>query len=232
MVLLCPGVLNGSLGALFYPPNEVKRHPAAWNGVPITVGHPEQSGRDPSVLNDRGIGYVFRTEYRDGRLVAEGWFDVEHTKRTDHRVFDALTKGRPIELSTGLYTENQPAARGSTYNGKPYDYIARHYRPDHLAILPDAIGACSVSDGCGVNVSVDRRRRPALYGDDEMVPEYDDYDDDDDDLLIPPRMTFGPPRASRTQNTHKCGCQTQNRRTENPDAVPLAPCAQAMRDLD
>src|SRR5690606_13771547 len=33
----------------------------------------------------------------------------------------------------------------------PYHSVARDYKPDHIAILPDRIGACSIADGCGVN---------------------------------------------------------------------------------
>jgi hypothetical protein len=37
------------------------------------------------------------------------------------------------------------------FNGVKYEGIARNLRPDHLAILPDDKGACSLEDGCGVN---------------------------------------------------------------------------------
>lgn len=70
-------------------------------------------------------------------------------------MLDALEAGRPMELSTGLFTQNEPAPAGATFNGRPYDYVARNYRPDHLAVLPDQIGACSLADGCGVLAQVD-----------------------------------------------------------------------------
>ena len=43
------------------------------------------------------------------------------------------------------------APAGSTWNGEPYRIIARNIRPDHLAILTDELGACSVVKGRGVN---------------------------------------------------------------------------------
>lgn len=160
--LIVPGVLNGSKGPLLYPPEEIARNPSDWNGMPIVVYHPERNGihisaRDPQVLNTQGIGTVFNA-VADGKLVAEGWFDIEKTRAVDSRVIDALDKGEPIELSTGLFTTDEPAPEGAVHNdknggSKPYTFIARNYRPDHLAILPDRKGACSINDGCGVLVN-------------------------------------------------------------------------------
>lgn len=158
LTLLVPGVLNGSKGPLLYPPGEVSHQYDAWNNMPLVVNHPTVEGvptsaRQPAILEKFGIGYVFNTRYND-RLQAEGWFDIEATKRVDIRIFNALEAGKKIELSTGLRVEATPAPKDSTYNGKKYIAIARNYRPDHLAILPDHRGACSTADGCGVNNQV------------------------------------------------------------------------------
>lgn len=159
MTLIVPGVLDGSNGPLFYPADEIAKDPSIWNGFPITAYHPtingsNVSGRDPDVLDKQGIGHVYRAHVgKDGRLHAEGWFDMEATRRVDGRILQALESHQPLELSTGLYTDNEPAPRGSTHNGRIYTYIARNYRPDHLAILPDQKGACSVQEGCGVLVN-------------------------------------------------------------------------------
>jgi hypothetical protein len=158
LTLIVPGVLPGSKGALYYPLEEISRDPSQWNGVPLTVYHPIVNGRhvsaqSPDVLEAQGIGFVQKARV-DGRLIAEGWFDVEKTKRVDNRVYSCLVSGRPIELSTGLYTENEPVPRGTSFNGRGYDYTARNYKADHVAILPDQVGACSLNDGCGVLVNV------------------------------------------------------------------------------
>lgn len=156
--LIVPGVLNGSRGPLYYPPSEISKDPTAWNGMPIVVQHPEQHGRavsarHPSVLNKQGIGYVFGANSPKGALKGEGWFDEQRTRVVHPGIYTSLMQGTPIEVSTGLFTENDPAPMGATFNGRPYTYIARNYRPDHLAILPDRKGACSVGDGCGVLVN-------------------------------------------------------------------------------
>jgi hypothetical protein len=159
--LIVPGVLNGSKGSLYYPVEELRKEPSAWNGMPIVVNHPTKNGkpvsaRDPRILERYGIGTVFNTGM-NGKLGAEGWFEVEATRRVDARVLDALTVGRPLELSTGLFTDNESAPPDAVFNSpsgpRPYKYIARNYRPDHLAILPDGKGACSINDGCGVLVN-------------------------------------------------------------------------------
>lgn len=159
LTLIVPGVLSGSKGALYYPPEEIVKNHDAWNHIPLVVYHPTDpltnahlSARDPAVLDRQGIGILLNVK-ANGKLTAEGWFDVESTRRIDNRVYEALVKGTPIELSTGLYTENEVAPEGANHKGRPYDFIARNYRPDHLAILPDQIGACSIKDGCGVLVN-------------------------------------------------------------------------------
>lgn len=171
LTLIVPGVLNGSRGALLYPPEEIRRNFLAWNHIPLVVNHPVDpktgehvSALDPAVLARQGVGHVFKPYVTgDGRLKAEGWFDVEHTRRVEPRILDALEAGRQIELSTGLYTTNDQAPLFASFLGRPYQFVARDYRPDHLAILPDHVGACSLRDGCGVLVNSAGGTPPAGY---------------------------------------------------------------------
>lgn len=157
LTLIVPGVLNGSRGPLYYPSEEIAANYDSWNDIPIIVYHPRKngtftSGRSPDVLDYSKIGRVYNARIdSDGKLKADGWFDLETVKRVDIRVFEALEQGKPIELSTGLSTVNYTAP--GNFKGKPYDAVARNYRPDHLAILPDMKGACSINDGCGVLVN-------------------------------------------------------------------------------
>jgi hypothetical protein len=159
MTSIVTGVLHGSKGSLFYPQEETTRNIGSWDGVPLTAYHPSDpmtnqplSAREKGVIDRQGIGWVRNTKWK-GKLVHEGWFNVAKTKKVDNRIYEALVKNKPMELSTGLYTENEVAPPNANYNGKSYDYIARDYRPDHVAILPDQIGACSVNDGCGLNIN-------------------------------------------------------------------------------
>jgi hypothetical protein len=158
MTMIVPGVLPGSKGPLFYPSDEIEKNPSDWNGVPITIYHPTENGvnvsaRSPRIMESQGVGYVYHTRTKKGKLQAEGWFDAKKTRQVDSRVADALEDGRELELSTGLFTTNDPAEDGASYKSRPYTHIARNYKPDHLAVLPDQKGACSIADGCGVLVN-------------------------------------------------------------------------------
>lgn len=163
LAMIPHGVMAGSKGPLYYPERESKRTINAWEGEPIVVYHPTDpktgqnlSAKSPGVIERSGIGMV-RKPWHDGKSRAEGWFDVEHTRNYDKKLNGAvkilprLERGEPIELSTGLYTDNKP--KRGTFNGQSYDAEALNHRPDHLAVLPDQKGACSVNDGCGVGVT-------------------------------------------------------------------------------
>lgn len=170
--LIVPGVLSGSEGSLLYPPAEIRKNYSDWDGMPILRNHPDRasgssSGRTPAVYAAQGMGYVFNTTVGDGgRLKSELWFDEERLKRLDNKLYQRVLKGEKIELSTGLYTDNEPAHNGANHNGKPYTHIAKNYRPDHLAVLPNQVGACSLADGCGVHnaaikvVNCDSTKKP------------------------------------------------------------------------
>ncbi len=155
--LIVPGVLNGSKGALYYPSSEIQDNPAKWNGVPLTLYHPFDtmgnpvSASHPGVAERQYIGVV-KNASANGKLRADGIFDVARLQKLAPQVLNALERGQPIELSTGLYTQNEPA-NGVDHKGRHYDYIARRYQADHVAVLPDQQGACSIKDGCGVLVN-------------------------------------------------------------------------------
>lgn len=157
MTLIVPGVLPGSQGPLLYPPDEVAKVPGLWNHMPITNGHPTDNGqpvsaRAPKVLERYQLGFVFNDEFRDGKRVAEAWVDVDLARQREPRILAALDAGRPVELSTGVYTDNEAVTNGE-HEGKAYTHVARNYRGDHLAVLVDAVGACSLRDGCGLLVN-------------------------------------------------------------------------------
>ncbi len=153
------GILNGSKGPGFYPSAETQATVGAWDGMPLTAYHPmDEGGRHtsaghPGVLDRQGIGIV-RDSVWNGKLQHKGWFDEERTRQVNPTIYHNLVHRIPIETSTGLYTDNEVAPKGSNHNGRPYTWTARNYRPDHIAVLPDQVGACSLNDGCGVLVNV------------------------------------------------------------------------------
>ncbi len=165
--LIVPGVLNGSLGPLYYPPEEVSADPEKWDNVPILVYHPK-SAESPKVFNEQAVGHVHKTVFEDHSLKAELWFDMDRVQKVDNRIYEALINNQKIELSTGLKTQNEEAEEGAVFNTPlgeqiPYTHIARNHQPDHLAVFTDQVGACSLDDGCGVlNKLSDEDVREAL----------------------------------------------------------------------
>lgn len=178
-VLIVEGVLNGSDGEIYYPADESSRSAMDWNGIPLTLRHPTQNGipvsaRSPEILDAYELGRVFNVRMDGGKLVGEAWFDIVRVNEIDlalpepQKLRPRLESGKPIELSTGLFLRREE--RAGTFNGRAYKAVARDYRPDHLAVLPDDIGACSVNDGCGINVNQAQNYNPTPI-EEVMTPE-------------------------------------------------------------
>lgn len=159
MVMLAEGVHAGSNGPLYYPDEELSKTPAVWNHKPIVLpDHPvDNSGNgvsacQPHIIERHGVGLILNTKYtkkrgQRGKLKAEAWIEDERLSAVDERLLEAIEAGKTLELSTGVFTDNEEAP--GEFGGKAYDAIARNYRPDHLAILLDKKGAFSVKDGAG-----------------------------------------------------------------------------------
>lgn len=153
MVMMKEGVLNGSDGPLLYTSEELAKVPQVWNTKPVVVQHPTFNGKslsacDPVVLEKSRVGMIMNTSWDGLRLKAEAWLEPSRLNTVDSRVLNAVQKGELMEVSTGLFSEVE--AKPGLYKGIPYKGIARNLRPDHLAILPDSIGACSIADGAGL----------------------------------------------------------------------------------
>jgi len=159
-IMIVEGVLNGNHGPLLYPADELKKSVPLWNSKPAVLYHPQKDGQgvsacDPDIITNRGLGVLMNTRIEDvvvdddklSSLKTEVWLDMERVKEIDEDVLTAVENGDVMELSTGLFTDDEDTS--GEFNGKHYDAVARNYRPDHLAILPDEIGACSIEDGAG-----------------------------------------------------------------------------------
>lgn len=153
VTMIVPGVLVGNRGPILYTADENNRDPVAWNHIPLTDDHPTQnvSARSAKVLKDKWLGLLLNAHTDpNGSLKGEAWFDIKATEKARPGYVRRIENGEKIELSTGLGLDavDQP---GTTQNGQEYGLVATNYRPDHLAILFDKPGACSIRDGCGVN---------------------------------------------------------------------------------
>lgn len=157
-VLIVQGVLNGG----YIDASEL--HPTDWNNVPVVINHPldsqgaPMSARTPEVLATSGVGHLYHarlgTGSRQGHpvtsLQAELWLDIAHVQTVGGEAVQAmamLEAQTPLELSTGFYSQAE-ATHGQFY-GVPYEEVHRDLRPDHLALLPNGVGACDWQSGCG-----------------------------------------------------------------------------------
>lgn len=156
--ILKEGVLNGSGGPGFYPHDENKKNFTAWNHMPIVIDHPDVDGspvsaRSPDVLNSRKIGIVLNAVANDTEkaIDVECWFDEDLTKKLDKRVYKKVSNGEGLECSTGLHLNADTGSKGEFGDAKvKYDWTARDQNPDHLAALPDKVGALSLEAGGGI----------------------------------------------------------------------------------
>lgn len=149
-VLAVDGVMNGARVSA----EELGKFVGAWNGRPVPVLHPEMMGAkvsaaaDPKIL-ERTVGTVFNAHMDDGKLKADLWLNEDKMAAIGALpVLADIQAGKMIEVSTSYFSD-EIQDRG-VFNGR--EYVVRHanLRPDHLALLPKDIGACSVADGCGV----------------------------------------------------------------------------------
>lgn len=153
MAMITEGVHNGSGGPLLYRETELRKAVPAWNMKPIVVYHPAINGQgvsacDPDILEKQQVGMVMHSRWDKGKLRAEAWIEEDRAAVVDNRVLDALTSNKMMEVSTGLFTDSQGG--GGEWAGKIYNAEAVNHQPDHLALLPDQVGACSIADGAGL----------------------------------------------------------------------------------
>lgn len=166
VVAVAEGVLNGG----FLPFREIQHSAPGWNGVPLTVNHPEDDqgnfipAADPETLEQYQIGVFLNAEAdaEDRTLTGELWIRlaavkwlVENADRLGDEAEDVvrmLREGEPLEVSTG-YWHGQKQDSGS-FQGVEYEAVQVDLLPDHLAVLPNAEGACNwegttTASGCG-----------------------------------------------------------------------------------
>lgn len=158
VVILVEGIHHGSAGRIFYPLNELSTFPGSWDGRPVTLGHPEIDGEpvsasSPEVLELFCLGTLFNTRYDEELrgLRSEVWVDVDRARRIAPELLEAIRNGEAIEVSTGLWFESEGGP--GVWQNEEFELTAASFRPDHLALLPGQVGACSISDGCGLRAN-------------------------------------------------------------------------------
>ena len=144
-------VLNGYMVSA----DEIGAFVDAWNGIPLICSHPKNtygeyiSAQSPPVL-EQSIGRLFGAHMQGDALVGELWIDIEKCDVQGGEALECLTRlenEKALEVSTGFWSatiESPGIFRGQSYLGQRV-----HIRPNHLALLPNDVGACSNAMGCG-----------------------------------------------------------------------------------
>lgn len=150
-VLVRSKILRNNLGRTFLPPEAITPEWAETaNGRPAVNIHPKTTANSPAVLNENGIGFLFNAKAEGDALKADVFLDPDRAGDVPDltAILAKLEAGEKVEVSTGfpVRVEDSPGA----LNGEEYDVVIHPAGFDHLAVFAKQIGACSVSDGCGL----------------------------------------------------------------------------------
>jgi hypothetical protein len=156
--LMTEGVRKANSGPVLYSKEFIKSDVDSWDKIPIVYNHPKKgddfiSANSDGVIESSGIGFLRYPKVKgDGEAwQADHCFDVEKTKKVDQRIILALKTRTPFSTSTGLFLKRDQ--KSGKKGDKEYTSVAKSYTADHLAVLMDQKGACSIEDGCGVLVA-------------------------------------------------------------------------------
>jgi hypothetical protein len=125
-----------------------------WNDLPLVLPHPKQNGGSARVPNPDVpvVGRFYNANLDGNKLIGEYWLDkqlLEGAGATGKEILEAIQKNKMVETSTGYWSESLPEV--GKFNGTDYDLVDKNIHPDHIALLPNESGACSIKDGCGLN---------------------------------------------------------------------------------
>lgn len=148
------GVHTANAGPVFYANEDITAYAPDFNSKPVVIGHPKDavgqftSACSPDVLRNDGVGMIFNSRGEDGKLKMEFWLNKAKLQSREHRVYNSVVNNQKVEVSIGL-TADLDLTPG-TWNGQEYTGRAVNWRPNHVAVLPDAKGACPIEKGAGL----------------------------------------------------------------------------------
>lgn len=170
VVMIREGVLPGSAGPILYLASEIEASVNYWNNVPITINHPTDSSggnvsaRIPSVLEEFGVGQIYNTTFdaATNSLKADAYINKALLEEKFPNVYSAiLDDNTNMEVSTGVFFDDR--GEPGDFDGISYNSTAYNYIGDHLALLPNATGACSWTDGCGLRANSSKKKKNPVF---------------------------------------------------------------------
>lgn len=145
-ILITEGVHAGSHGPIFWAGHVLEQSAHKWEGVPVTLGHPNVDGANISIRHPQApapIGRVVRPRYDPVKKA------ITATVRISKDVPNVADVLKLREVSVGVFGEEMEDY--GEWQGEAYAKCAITMDPDHLALLPAGVAAaCSWEDGCGV----------------------------------------------------------------------------------
>jgi hypothetical protein len=167
--LVCPCVLvkEQVLNGDFLPRYEIEKSVQLWEGVRVCCNHPvdEESGISVSAneidsVNDYHIGYVWNVKYEPEttKLKADVYIDINKMSKNEEtkKAYDKIIKSENLDVSTGYFCDTQLFE--SEFDGVNYNAVQTNLVPNHLALLPSDVGACSFDDGGGIRNNAYRHK--------------------------------------------------------------------------
>ncbi len=158
VVMMMEGVHNGSRGPLLHLAEELGNPKEPWDNIPVTISHPVNDDNEYVSVNSEQlkseewvVGVVINTVLDDKKLKATLLLDVQKLAAISPETLQSVQDGEIVEVSVGVFSEEEE--KEGKFNGEEYITVSRNYVPDHLALLPEEVGACSIDDGCGLRIN-------------------------------------------------------------------------------
>ena len=157
MTLNAPWTPNGA----YLPQNQAEKSAEAWNGEPLTLGHPSTpdghptTANSPDMVDKTVIGRIFNASSNsDGVVEGEAWFNINKIRDMGGRAEKALERvlnGKSVSVSSGYLADRMSPG---TYDGQHRNEVQGNIRPDHVAVLPNSSAKCDLEHGCGVGAEM------------------------------------------------------------------------------
>lgn len=154
VVMMVEGVHSGSHGPIYHSAEVLKQSVELWPDIPVVVNHPQNEKGDYISVNqvmDTLVGRVVNPQVKAGKLTAQLKLNEKQLEDISPEALYAIQQQQPLDVSVGIYAEE--TQQSGEWNGEKYDAIALNHHPDHLALLPGDVGACSWDDGCGIRTN-------------------------------------------------------------------------------
>lgn len=150
---------QGGVMREFVPAEELIDASEETNEEPVLIKHPEAPEGTPKLTTNPRANYTEVGSWRDigptddeegvGGRVFIRLNEVGEHDGLLRKYLKQINQFGFGEVSTG-YDIQEAVPETGRHNGREYDATQRGHRFDHLALLPEEQGDCSIEDGCGL----------------------------------------------------------------------------------